>query len=79
MMAIIYYFLKFTLIWWLIFLGAIHIITTLSLMLDWESQRDFALDEHIRILFVTLIGAIVFSFWDTFKKIWVELKRREQE
>ena len=43
------------------------------------NQRNFALNEHRRILFITLIGAIVFSSWDTFKKIWVELERREQK
>ncbi len=75
----IYYFFKLTVIWWLIFLGAIHIITILSLILEWDNQRNFTLDEHLRISMVSFSGALIFSISDTFKKICIELKKKEQD
>lgn len=73
------YFIKSTVMWWLIFLGAIHLITTMALIYEWENQRDFSLDEHIRIIFISVIPAFIFSLSDVFRKLCVELKQRETE
>ncbi|RUO79091.1 hypothetical protein CWI83_00805 [Pseudidiomarina taiwanensis] len=75
----LYYFIKSTVMWWLIFLGAIHLITTMALIFEWENQRDFSLDEHIRIIFISVIPAFIFSLSDAFRKLCVELKKRETQ
>ncbi|KFZ30837.1 hypothetical protein IDSA_07060 [Pseudidiomarina salinarum] len=71
-------FIKDTVIWLLIFLGLAHFITIAAMVLDWENQRDFTLDEHIRFTVAGFFYALLFSSVDALKRLFIRMKKNEK-